>query len=226
MKWNGNDAFNQRLELENAKAALVMAGFSESAISNAVLTQSFLRLEQLLVTGQTQFNFPIMVNQTGNTIGTRVTERRLKFQDAFYCSGVEITLLKGASATDTALVPHTYPNPVTFTNGGAGGSAAPLYTFYNGVLRVTVNNSVLIPAYPLTDFLDIPATQLTAATNSPLDALYGAERISTQPNPVFIGQKDSVIQIELPGAISAIDTFTYARIDFRGILAQNVTVVS
>lgn len=220
----GNNAANARLELENAKIALMSAGYTAQQINDAVLTQSTLRLEQLLSATGSNFVFPVLINDTGvSGLAVRKTEQRLLLQDAFYVSGFTVQLIKAASATDAALKPLTYPNVVTFPTG----EAAALYAFYNGYLRVTVNNSVLIPYFPLTNFLNVPSTQLTGADDSPQDEFYGVERFASQPNPVFIGQKSTKVEIILPQAIGATLTANvYARIDFHGILAQNVTVVS
>lgn len=221
MYYVGNNAANARIEFENAKIALAKAGYSPMQIEDAVLTQSFIRLEQLLTANATNFSFPVLVNDTGNNQAIRPTEKRLNLQDAFYVSGISITLLPAASATATNLNPQSYPNTILFPTG-----AGSLYTFYNGQLSITVNNSVLMPGYSLMNFMIIPQTQQTAATNSPQAQFYGAEKMAFQPNPVLIGQKKTVVNIILPGNITTIDAFTYARIEFSGVLAQNVTVVS
>lgn len=223
--YNGNNAQAQRMEYERAKMQLAATpGIDSQKVQDAVLSQSYLRLEQLLTITSSNFKFPILVNDTGNSVGVRATEQRLALQDAFYVSGIGIYLAKAASATDTAFRLKTYPNPVTFTLGGA--APAPLNTFYNGRYYITVNNEVLVPGFPMSKFLDLPQTQLTAAANSPEDQFFGDAVQSLQPNPVFIGQKKNYFNIELPNNISAVDGFTYAVVIMWGVLAQNVTVVS
>lgn len=216
------------MEFDRAREVLAMTdGISPEKLKYAVLSQSYLRLEQPLTTTVSQINFPVLVNDTGSLAGVRITEQRLNLQDAFYASGISVYLTKAASATDTAFRLFTYPSPVVFPTGaGASSATAPLNTFYNGQYSITVNNDVLVPAFPLSSFLDVPETQLTAATNSPLDQYYGDGRISLQPNPVFIGQKKSKFSIQLPVNVSAIDANTYIVVIFNGVLAQNVTVVS
>jgi hypothetical protein len=219
--WVGNNAANARLEFENAKIALIASGLSRETVESAALTQSYLRLEQPLTTGITNINFPVLNNQTGNSNAIRATEKRLKLQDAFYVSGVEIYICKAPSATSTAMVLSTYPNAITFPTGSAA-----LATFYNGYYAISVNNTIIVPAYPLMNFLQVPETQLTGATNSPIDEFSGSDRMALQPNPVFIGQKDTQFVITMPGPITALDANVYVVVMLQGVLAQNVTVVS
>lgn len=222
-QWHGNNAMDARVEFQNAKLALVAAGLDPQTIVDAALTQGYLRFEQLLTTGVNQITFPVL-NNVGSSAGIRPTEARLALQDAFYAAGFSVFLSKAANATTAAMPLFSWPNPVTFTTGGA--APAPLLTFYNGYLNIQVSGINILPKYPLTDFLDIPATQLTAATNSPLDQFVGSERIALQPNPVFIGQQNPTINVIMPTAVTAVDAFTYVVIIAHGVLAQNVTIVS
>jgi hypothetical protein len=208
--------------------ANLASGMSQSAATaeaqNAVLSQSYLRLEQPLTINNSVFNFPILANTTGNSNPVRATEVRLNQQDSFFCSSISIYLTVAASATATNFELQTYPNPVTFTLGGA--APAPLNTFYNGFVQITINKSVIVPNYPLTNFYQIPQTQLTAAANSPQTQFDPSEVSLWEPNINFVGTKNSQINLQLPSNISAIDNFTYAVVIIQGILAQNVTLMS
>lgn len=208
---------------DNAKRTLRNAGLSEADIENAVLSPSELRLEQLLNTTQNVYQFPILDNASG-AAAIRPTEKRLTQQDAFICNNIGIYLTKAASATDTAFALETYPNSVTFTTGGA--VPAPLNTFYNGRLNITINKSQIIVDYPIMNFYQVPQTQRTGATNTPATQFDPAQVGLWQPTVNFIGSKGNIITITLPSNISAIDANTYAIIKFQGILAQNVTTVS
>jgi hypothetical protein len=223
-----NSQVGARMVLENAKDALRKAGYTDAAIAKAVLSQGFLRLEQPLTTTSTAFNFPVLVNATNSGNAVRPTEKRLALQDAFFCSEIGVYIAKAASAADVSFSLTTYPNSVTFATGGA--APAPLNAFYNGQLQIAVNNEVIVPGMDIMRFKRVPQTQLTAATNSPIDEFDGANDLSNQfalePNVVMIGQKNSQIVINLPGNISAVDANTYAVVIFRGVLAQNVTVLS
>jgi hypothetical protein len=206
------------------------AGDAEKEVQNAVLAQSYLRLEQPIVASQNTLVFPILTNQGGGSNATpRPTEVRLNQQDSFFASSLQVYLAKAISATDSTFELQTYPNPVTFPLGGlvATGSA-PLYTFYNGFLQVVVNKSVIIPNYPLSNFCQIPQTQLTAAANSPETQFDPGESVLLEPNINFVGTKSNNLQVIMPAGIltGVLDTFTYVVMVIQGILAQNVTLMS
>lgn len=227
-----NSQLGSRMVYDNVQKALTDAGLSPSQVQAAILSQSFLRLEQPITNSSVAINFPILNNQTQGGQSVRATERRLNLQDAFYASDVFIFLTRADSPTATDLLLQTYPNPVIFPIGGATTpatpAAAPLQTFYNGILQIAVNNRTIVPAMDMEKFQIVPQTQLTAATNSPQTQTNLGVGCVLEPNIVMIGSKNTQIQILLPGAISsdAIDAYTYAVIMFRGVLAQNVTVVS
>ena len=93
-------------------------------------------------------------------------------------------------------------------------------------MSLTVNNRQIVPASDLTKFLQVPQTQATAATNSPIDQFDGQWATVVEPNLVLIGSKNSLINITIPSAFAALDSNTRVVIICRGVLAQNVTVVS
>ena len=202
----------------------------ETMIQNAVLSQSYLRLEQIADTTRTSYTFPVMVGTPSNSGASQsITEQRLKLQDTFYVSEIGLYLVKNPSAGSNAGVPYTYPNPFVFPTGGA-----PLYAIYTGgFLSLVVNGSVIIEELDCQQFLMIPQTQQTAAfaAASPQTEFYGAGAKSAQcviePNILFIGSKNNQFALNLKGsALSAVDANTVIAIVIRGILMQNVTVVS
>jgi len=207
-----------RLVYKNAQEALVRAGVNPQ---QAVLSQSYLRFEQTLSTTKTSYDFGVLNNQTIGGSAQFPTENRLNLQDAFYISELMVYIGKASSTTDSSYKLATYPNTVTFSTG-----ASSLYTLYNGVLSLTVNNRQIVPTSDLTKFLQVPQTQLTAATNSPVDQFDGQWATVVEPNLVLIGSKNSLFNITIPSAFSTLDANTRVIILCRGILAQNVTVVS
>lgn len=216
----GNSIVGSRIVFENAKKAMVANGLD---VESAVLSQSYLRLEVPLSANLSSYNFPVLVNTQYNGLPNRPTEQRLKLQDAFYASTLQVFTALATSATDTAFTLKSYPSPLVYTTSGA---AQALYTFYNGKITVSVNNTILVPGFPLSRFLQVYQTQETGATNSPLDQFDGANEIVLQPNPVFIGQKDNVFNITLPSNVAVVEANTYMVVILFGVLAQNVTVVS
>lgn len=218
------DQLGARMVLENAKEYLANSGYDQDEINAAVLSQSYLRLEQPLTASTTLINFPVLINQQGS--GTvRPTEKRLQLQDAFLASSISVYLTLAASATDTQFELKTYNSPVTFSTSATG-----LNGFYNGFIQITVNNNVISPAIDVERFRIAPQTQLTGAANPPMDQFSGAGTYSNsyplEPNLIMIGQKNSQVNVVLPAAISTAVANTYIVIILRGVLAQNVTVVS
>lgn len=209
-----------RLVFKNAQQALIRANINPK---NAILSQSYLRFENFLSTTKTSYDFGVLNNQTISGQAQAPTEQRLNLQDAFYISDIMVYIAKAASATDSSFQLKTYPNSVVFSTVGA---AAGLYTLYNGVLSLTVNNRQIVPNSDLTKFLQIPQTQLTAAVNSPTDLFNGNFGAVVEPNLVLIGQKNSLFNITIPSAFPALDANTKVIILVRGVLAQNVTTVS
>ena len=197
---------------------------------NAVLSQSYLRLEQPIVASNNTMFFPVLNNQAGGAnASARPTEVRLSQQDSFFVSNIAVYIAKASSTTDTTFFPNTYPNPIVFPLGGLlTGGSSPLSALYNGFMKITINKSVIVPAYPMDNFLTIPQTQLTAATNSPESQLDMSEVALWEPNINLVGTKSSDIQIIMPSGIltANLDANTYVIIKLQGILAQNVTLMS
>jgi len=207
-----------RLVYKNAQDALVRAGVNPQS---AVLSQSYLRFENTLSTTKTSYDFGVLNNQSIGGNAQFPTENRLNLQDAFYIAEIFVYIGKASSTTDSAYKLSSYPSPTQFTTG-----ATSLYTLYNGVLSLTVNNRQIVPTSDLTKFLQIPQTQQTGAANSPIDQFDGQFSTVVEPNLVLIGSKNSLFNITIPSAFTTLDANTRVIILCRGILAQNVTVVS
>lgn len=207
-----------RMVYENSLRALANA-FPGQDVRQFKCTQSFLRLELALSTSITRYQFQILNQTAGSQFNT---EQRLNLQDSFVISSMGIFLGKPSSSTDTTFELQTYANTVTFTN------AAAMNAIYNGTLQIAVNNDVIVPAWDAQRHFYRPQTQLTAAANSPLDQKRLAEDgfYAVEPNVTAIGSKNTVITLNLPAALSAVDANSRVIVYLRGVLAQNSTVVS
>jgi hypothetical protein len=215
-----------RLAFEKAKRGIKQAGFS---LNQAVLSQSYLRSELTLSTSKTLYQFPILVND--NSQGTNPsTSQLLQLQDGFYVSHVGLFFAKPSSSTDTTFQLCTYPNASIFSSSN---TASSLYSFYNGVMSITVNNRQIVPALDMYRFYNVPQQQQTANafyTSSAIaykdqqdgssSALYPIE-----PGIVFSGSKQNIVQITIPAALAAIESNSRVILYFSGHLAQNVTSV-
>ena len=217
-----------RLAFEKAKEAINRAGFS---LGQAVLSQSYLRLEVGLSTSITNYQFPVLTNDVSSSNTTSFnTEQRLNLQDAFVVSQIGLFFAVPGSATATNYQLVTYPNASIFTNSN---TASSLFNWYNSSLSLTVNNRQIVPAYDLYRHYSVPQQQQTADadyTSSGIDykdqqdgsasAFYPIE-----PAWVLVGSKQNTLQVQLPSAMAAVEANSRAILILRGHLAQNVTPV-
>jgi hypothetical protein len=217
-----------RLAFEKAKQAINTAGFS---LGQAVLSQSYLRLEVALSTTITSYQFPVLTNDvsSSNTQSFN-TESRLNLQDAFVCSSIGLFFCKPSSTTATNFQLFTYPNSQNFT---ASNTASSLLNWYNSSLTLTVNNRQIVPAYDLYRHYSVPMQQQVTApyysanTATFLDQQSGADSAfyPVEPAWVLVGSKQNSLQVQLPQAMAAVETNSRAVLILRGHLAQNVTPV-
>jgi len=217
-----------RLAFEKAKEAINRAGFS---LGQAVLSQSYLRLEVSLSTSVTNYQFPVLQNDvsTSNTTSFN-TERRLALQDSFVCSSLFVGFCVPGSSTATNFQLVTYPNASIFS---ASNTATSLFNWYNSSLSLTVNNRQIVPAYDLYRHYSVPQQQQTADadyTTSNIDykdQQSGADSgfYPIEPAWVLVGSKQNSLQVQLATAMAAVETNSRAVIIMRGHLAQNVTPV-
>lgn len=219
-----NSTLNSRFVFENAKQVLQANGVSTA---DAILTQSDLVLEQTLVTTKTNYQFGVLDNNNGPSGTQFPTEVRLTQQDSFLASMMGFYLILPASLTAGNLICHTYPNPVVFTTG-----ASALETLYNSILKIQVNNRTIVPVWYLGRHRMVPQSQqATAAANQNGIALDQIDMSSDgiqimEPNIVIIGSKGTVITVNLPTALATVDANTRMRLWFRGVLAQNSTIIT
>lgn len=196
------------------------------------LTQSEVRREVQLTTTAQTFAFGLTVNQSSQgATGLFNTEIPLQQQDSLCVQEYGIFIRKPASATSTIDQPETYANPNTFNTANVATAANGTF-FGNGQFSITVNNDIVLPSRGLYNHFYVPQTQgavgITAQTIFPLDQKRGAEDgfITSEPNIVLIGSKNYVPRITLPVALAAVETNQRAVVIFRGILAQNSTIIN
>jgi hypothetical protein len=216
---------NARLVYENAKLILKDAGVD---LQTAKLTQSFLRTENQLILAKNQFQFPMINNQPNFSGVIFNTEQRLNLQDSFVAAMWGVFLSQPASNTDATAILHAYPNVTLFT----APIAAALETIYNSYFSLAVNNDIILPAWDASRHRFVPQTQngviITAQTVTPEDQidLSSDGFFPVEPNLLFIGSKNSVLNLIMPAALAAIGAFTRLSVIFRGVLAQNSTIMT
>lgn len=217
-----------RLAFEKAKEGIQRAGFS---LGQAVLSQSYLRLEVSLSTSITNYQFPVLVNDvSASATAATNLEQRLNLQDAFYVSQIGLFFGVPSSSTATNFQLCTYPNTTVFSGAN---TATSLFNWYNSSLSLTVNNRQIVPAYDLYRHYSVPQTQTAA------NAMYSTSGISLrdqqdggtsgfypiEPGWVLVGSKQNTLQVQLASAMAAVETNSRAILILRGHLAQNVTPV-
>lgn len=219
-----NNGIEARMVYDNAREAINRA-YPEipNAGARFKLTMSDLRLEQAVVAGQTLYTFPVL--QTDTSLGIFNTELRLKLQDSFVISQLAYYIGLPSGAADTAWEPDTYPNPFKY-----GANAVPMKSLYNGNLKMTINNDVVVYNWHLMRHWYTPETQQTAAAGagSPLDqkrlAVDGFSPM--EPTITLIGSKDNLLQVFLNAAPATFSANARMIVWLRGVNAQNSTPVS
>lgn len=226
---NTQNTISARVLYENALKLIVQAGLDPAKVK---LTQSDIILEQQLNVTTSKYTFPVLVTDNGPSGTSRFnTEIRLNQQDSLIVGAWGWFLLEPTSATATNAIAHTYPNPVVFATAN---EAAALETLYNSYAQIVVNNDVTFPVWSLSRNRVVPQSQQqTGAANAPAIANTQIDLSSdgffpVEPNLVLIGSKNTVITVNLPSAIAVINAsgFTRLRCHFRGLLAQNSTIIT
>jgi len=215
-----------RLAFEKAKKGIEAAGFS---LNRAVLSQSYLRSELALSTSKTNYQFPVLINDSSQGTITN-TSFLLNLQDAFYISSIGVFFAKPSSSTDTTFQLVTYPNASIFSTSN---TASSLYSFYNGNMQITINNRQVVSGIDIYRFYQVPQQQQTANADYTTSGIsYKDQQDGSQsamyhiePGIVLSGSKQNVIQINLPAALAAVETNSRVVLYMTGHLAQNVTSV-
>ena len=187
------------------------------------LSQSALRLEQPTVTSSATYLFPVLTN-IQNQAQAFNTEIRLNIQDSFVPTHVGFFLALPSSGTDTTFKLMTYPNPAVLTN------FLQMQAYYNGTMSIMINNVQYTQKWDLWRHWQTNQTQQTAAlgASSPEDQFMGSDDgfYPMQPFILLIGSQNIQVNIQLPVSPTAVDANSRLVIMFRGILAQNSTVVN
>lgn len=234
---NNTNNYSARMSFDIAKQVLFQSWINsfggnsaecQKWVDSRKLAQSEIRLEVELNTANNLFTFGVTPNQANSTGVVFNTEQRLNLQDSLIVSEYGIFVGQPSSRTDTTWNLNTYGNTQVFA---AADAAALDSTFFShGYFLMKVNNDVIIPYRGLFNHWYKPQTQQTAAlgAGSPKDQIRGAEdgTITQEPNVLLIGSKNYVPQIQLPSNLASAAAFMRCVLLFRGVLAQNSTVVN
>lgn len=227
-----------RMAFQNAANAVKRAGLNPG---NAVLSQSYLRLEVNLSASTTSYKFDVLVNESVN--GSIATQQKLNLQDAFVVNQFGFFIGVPSSTTDTSWRLLTYPSVGNISGTAANFTAAQAATMYqpymSGVMQLNVNQRTVLTAWDLYRHLFIPPTQssavtgTTAAPTAPIhlneDNLNAADYgfFPCEPNVVLAGNKKNDLTVSFASSIGGtLPTVTRLVCIARGILAQNVTPIN
>jgi len=199
------------------------------------LSQNEIRSEVQLTTTSQRFIFGVTtVQSSSGASGKFNTEVPLNQQDSLCVTEYGIFMRDPASATSTIDDLNTYADVATYAT--ANVQTAINGTFYShGNFRMTVNNDIVIPFRGLFNHKYVPQTQnlavvapATGIQTAALNQIRGAEDgfVTCEPNIVLIGSKNYVPEIVLPVSLAAVEASQRAVLIFRGILAQNSTVIN
>ncbi len=233
--FSGRASYNMSQDIIRRSMADKFAGRPEALeayVSSCVFMKSELRLETLLNATSTQFQFALLKNESNNVagVGTFNTERRLELQDNFICSQYMIYIGFPSSNTDINWKPIL--NPQSFEVPAADLANESFVGLFNaGGLSVTCDNYVISPYLGLLNHVYQGVTQQTAAigAGSPADEFRGSQdgNIASEPYFVFNGARNYKIRAEIPVNLTTVTSaFTRIGIVFRGLLAQNSTVIN
>ncbi len=197
-------------------------------VNGRKLSQGEIRLEVNLTTTANIFTFAVTPTQNNTTGVQFATEKRLELQDSIIASEYAIQVAQANGNNDTTFQLNTYANTQVFA---AADVAALNSTFYsNGGYQLRVNNDIIIPFRGLYNHWYRPETQQTAAlgAGSPQDQIRGAEDgfVTSEPNILLIGSKNYQPQIVLPGALASAAANLRCILWYRGVYAQNSTVIN
>lgn len=215
---------NERLAYEAAKDFL-RGKVKPDIWDGIIMSQGFLRTELQASVTQTNMQFGVLVNQYPQGGNGFNTEQRLNINDAFVVNAIGVFVAKPTSATDTTFELCTYPSPIIFATANVVKGLNTLY--YNSKLTLNLDGNKILTAWDLSRHLVVPETQLTGATNTPVDmkSLDNDGFYPVQPLCLISGTSNIDLQIQMPAAFAAVETNQRTIIKLYGFLAQNSTVV-
>jgi len=167
---------DRRLTFDVAKRLCQEQGLDVKAANPAY---GYIRLETPLVSGQTQYQFPTLQNQTYNGYNQSPTENRLALQDNFVVGSKFFGMVwydTAANRPVSNLLTHisAYNLPAGYAFGNLswlpGGATAALLPGYNdewwlsGWMRYSFDYKVIIPRYDCLQHWYRPQTQATFNT--------------------------------------------------------------
>lgn len=213
---------------DNARALLKANNYD---VASAKLTQSQIRSEVAMSASVTRFKFPVTVNDSvnGNAFNT---EKRLNLQDVFIVSSIALMVAKPGSTTDAMFDVFNYSNLAVFSSANTAASIRG--AFANGNLSMIIDNDQILPYFPTNWMYRAPETQqaanvgYTASGVNLLDSRDGSNDgiIQIEPNFILAGNAQIDLSLNLPGAMTAVESNSRWICLMYGLLAQNCSKIA
>lgn len=191
-----------------------------------VTTASDLRFLVPVVTGKTQYSFPVLVGDDPNNYSEALLLNRA---DAFSALELGVFIGKKSSATDTTYDLYSYPNTTEF---GATDADTFKTLFNHAYLNVTINNVQYLQNFSVSRLRRAPVTQngvvygltaaLSAGTNNANDSFNGREDgfYPLVPTLQLSGTSKIDVSLYLPAGLTAAGSGQYVIvIGVRGFLS-------
>lgn len=225
-------SIDARLAYRNANAMFKTLGI---AVKKNDLSPAYLRFETPINANQTSYQVPVTVIQQNGVTGVpAITEQRLELQDSFFVSHIgyflQIDTIGGYTGFRDTL--FTFPSTGMLSNIDLDY----MNLFWDGFLKLTVNNLVICPQWDLKRHLHVPQTQRPIQSSNVYPWMFSDEFDGSQqgfypvePNWVLIGSRNTQMELNFPRPFDSTvipGTATIkATIIVRGVLAQNSTPV-
>lgn len=220
------DFLNSRYGSDVAMALLAANGID---VNTAMPTQGYVRSEVAISSSVTQYKLGVLVNQLF-TSQLFPSEQRLQLQDVLVPTEMGVFVAVPSSATAPATKLYSYENLAAFSTSGA---PAALLNLWAGQFKLTVDNRQVLPAWDLWRHYQAQRTQQATNTGyatsgvNLVDSIDGSSDGFFPIAPSFLlnGGANIDATINLPAAISTVQTNSRIVVIWRGILCQNVTNV-
>ena len=191
-----------------------------------ILTYSTLRLELPISATVTEMIFPVLDGVVAPGAASQFpNEIRLQQNDNFHIDTCFIGMTQLVAATDTNYRIKTYPNEVEL----GAANVNDYFNFYNGRMKINVNQVDVLTNWDVEKHLVIPQTQrLSVAANTNRDQ-YDAQAdgvVEMRPSIMLSGAYTNTVTINLNAAVATAlaGGLTRAVIIFRGLRAQNAAI--
>lgn len=162
---------------------------------NPVISRSYIRMEQYLVNGKSEYRFDHTRQSTDAP-----TENKLADQDAFFVTDIGIFLLAESTTVPGIGVLQTYPNPVQFPNGASAAflQNADLEHLYNGKFSIKIGDTTWLPDQPIFDCRVVNTAQQTALATNDSERHPGDGFIACHPKPTLLGMENNELKLIVP----------------------------